>query len=126
MNVGDENIVDELAIYDEMTQHIAQVERASADFIVAVEILRSATTSEEKYAALVQCYLYAADAEVEVDGVADAMAFYLAEYDAYNGSATTAIGEINTAVKVSVANVRASSGVKGIIAVIVKKITGEQ
>ena len=125
MNVGDDSIVEELAIYDEMTQYLARVERASADFILAVEALRLATTTEEKYAALVQCYIYAADAEVEVDGVANAMAFYLAEYEAYNSGIDTTITEINKAVDVSVANVRASSGVQGIIAVIVKKI-GEQ
>ena len=89
-------------------------------------MLRAATTQDEKYAALVQCYLYANDAEVEVDGVAEAMEYYLAEYEAYTNGISTTISEIGTAVKVSVANVRASSGVQGIIAVIVKKITGEQ
>ena len=126
MNVGDDNIATELAIYDAMTYHLAEVEKASAEFILAVEMLRAATTSDEKYAALVQCYLYANEAEIEVTGVADAMAYYLAEYEAYTNGVETAIAEINTAVKVSIANVRASSGVQGIIAVIVKKITGEQ
>lgn len=126
MNIGDENIAEELAFYDEMTFHLAAVEKASADFVYAVDILRAATTKEEKYAALVQCYISAADADEDVAGVADAMAYYLAEYEAYNSGIDTTICEINTAVKVSVAPVRATSGVREIIAVIVKKITGEQ
>ena len=126
MNIGDENIAEELAFYDEMTFYLAAVEKASADFVYAVDILRAATTTEEKYAALVQCYISAADADEDVAGVADAMAYYLAEYEAYNSGIDTTISEINTAVKVSVAPVRATSGVREIVAVIVKKITGEQ
>lgn len=126
MNIGDENIAEELAFYDEMTFYLAAIEKASADFVYAVDILRAATTKEEKYAALVQCYISAADADEDVVGVADAMAYYLAEYEAYNSGIDTTIAEINTAVKVSVAPVRATSGVREIVAVIVKKITGEQ
>lgn len=125
MNVGDETIQNELKIFDEMTFRLESMEKASNDFLVAVELLRAETEEEGKYLALVNCYMYAANADTSYAGVAEAMEYYLAEYNAYNGVANAIISEIDALTGVAVASVRANCGVSEIVAVIVKKITGE-
>ena len=124
MNVGDESIKEELAYYDELTFYLEAVELASEEFLKTVEALRAAE-GEEKFAALVHCYIAARDAEMEYDGVAEAMEYYLAEYEAYNSEVERTVDEIGSTVSVSVGSVRVAGGVREIVAVIVKKITGE-
>ena len=123
MNVGDENIEAELAIYDAMTFRLAEMERASEEFLVAAELLRNAATKEERYAALVSCYIAAVNADMDYEGVGEAMEYYLAEYAAYNNSANAIISEITALNNVAVGSVRANCGVNEIIAVVIKKIT---
>ena len=112
-----------IAVYDELTLYFETGEIASELFLDAVVILRGATTEEEKYAALVDCYVYAQDAVATYTGVADAMAYYQAEYDAYSSSANATI-EVIESMGVTVASVRSNCGVDAIIAVIIKKIFG--
>ncbi len=126
MNVGDESIAAELLIYDEMTFTLEAMEKASVEFLISVELLRAATTEEEKYAALVDCYISAANADMDYDGVAEAMEYYLAEYAAYNNTALAIASEIGAMNGAAVASVRANCGVDEIIAVIVKKISEEE
>ncbi|MBR3681269.1 MAG: hypothetical protein IKL79_04620 [Clostridia bacterium] len=125
MNVGDESIARELAIFDEMTFTLEAMRAASNEFIVSVELLRAAVTEEEKYLALVECAFYAGNADTDYAGVTEAMEYYLSEYNAYNGVATAIISEIESMTNAAVASVRANCGVNEIIAVIVKKITEE-
>ncbi len=123
MNVGDENIQNELAIFDAMTFQLADMEKASQEFLIAVELLRNATTKEEKYAALVSCYMSASNADMDYDGVSESMELYLAEYAAYNNVASAIISEITAMNDVAIGSVRANCGINEIIAVIIKKIT---
>lgn len=123
MNVGDETIANELAIFDRMTFQLEAMEQASKQFLVLVELLRSATDADERYAALVSCYLYASDADMQYEGVAAAMEYYLAEYNAYNNAAKLTVGEISAMNSVAVGSVRANCGTNEIVAVIVKKVT---
>ena len=110
-----------IAVFDEHTIYFENGERSSNLFLDAVVILRAAETNEEKYAALVDCYIYSIDAVLTYTGVAEAMEYYTAEYNAYNGSATATI-EVIENIGVAVGSVRANCGVSSIIAVIIKKI----
>ena len=123
MNVGDESIQSELAIYDAMTFQLADMERSSLEFLVAAELLRKAATKEEKYAALVSCYIAAANADMDYEGVGAAMEYYLAEYAAYNNATLATISEITALNSAAIGSVRANCGVNEIIAVIIKKVT---
>ena len=118
-----EGAAEAILVYDELTLYFENGEIASELFLDAVVILRGATTEEEKYAALVDCYIYAQDAVATYTGVAEAMAFYQAEYDAYTNSANATI-EVIEGMGVTVASVRSNCGVDAIIAVIIKKIFG--
>lgn len=125
MNVGDESIARELAVYDRLGEEFAYVQKMSTDFLLAVDLLRVATTEDERFSALVNCYRYATDAEEEIDGVAEAMAYYLEQYEAYNSMATQTNDTLDSVSVVSIGSLRANCGVKGIVAVIVKKL-GEE
>ena len=112
---------DAIAVFDEHTVYFENGEAASNLFLDAVVILRAAQTKEEKYAALVDCYIYSADAVLTYTGVMEAMEYYTAEYDAYNSTATSTI-EVIESIGVAVGSVRSNCGVTSIIAVIIKKI----
>ena len=116
-----EGALDAIAIYDEHTLWFENVDAASKLFLASVAVLESATTPDEKYAALVDCYVYSLDAEITYDGVASALEIFNREYEAYNASAN-AVNEAVAGVGVTVGSVRANCGVKSIIAVIIKKI----
>lgn len=118
-----EGAAEAIIVYDEHTLYFENGEIASKLFLDAVVVLRAATTEEEKYAALVDCYTYSLDAVDTYTGVAEAMAFYQAEYDAYTNAANSTI-EVIESMGVTVASVRSNCGVNAIIAVIIKKIFG--
>ena len=118
-----EGAAEAILVYDEHTLYFETGEIASKLFLDAVVILRAATTDEEKYAALVDCYTYSLDAVATYTGVAEAMEFYQAEYDAYSNAASSTI-EVIESMGVTVASVRSNCGVDAIIAVIIKKIFG--
>ncbi len=110
-----------IVVFDEHTDYFETGEISSTRFLDAVVILRTAETEEEKYAALVDCYIYSQDAVLTYDGVADAMSYFTAEYEAYNSTAVATI-EVIESIGITVGSVRANCGVDSIIAVIIKKI----
>ncbi len=110
-----------IAVFDEHTDYFETGEISSTRFLDAVVILRTADTEEDKYAALVNCYAYSKDAVLTYDGVAEAMEYFNAEYEAYNSAATATI-EVIESIGVTVGSVRANCGVSSIIAVIINKI----
>ena len=112
-----------IAVYDEHTSYFKTAEVSSKRFLDAVVILRAATTEDEKFAALVDCYIYSLDAEITYSGVKEAMEYYEVEYNAYSNAAHATIDAIE-GVGVTVGSVRANCGVKAVIAVIIKKIFG--
>ena len=112
---------DAIAVFDEHTVYFETGEISSTRFIDAVVILRAAETKEEKYAALVDCYMYSLDAVLSYPGVATELEYFTAEYNAYNDVANATI-EVIESIGVAVGSVRSNCGVSSIIAVIIKKI----
>lgn len=110
-----------IAIFDEHTLWFEKVDESSNLFLNAVVVLRGALTEDEKYAALVDCYVYSLDAEITYDGVSEAMEYFTAQYNEYNGYASS-VNEVVAGVGVTIASVRANCGVDNVIAVIIKKI----
>ena len=121
LDASGDDVKDAILIFDEHTIWFERGEAASVDFIEMVGVLEAATTEDEKYAALVQCYMYSLDAVPSYDGVSAAMQIYTAAYNEYNGYVTAA-NEVIDSTGNTVAAVRANCGVKPIIAVIIKKL----
>ncbi len=112
-----------IVIFDEFAIKLAEIERASIKFIEAVAIYNASEDEDAKYAALVECYANAKNANLSYEGVAEAMAEYTAAYDAYMNYAN-AVNETLAVSGHAVGSVRANCGITLIIAIIVKKIFG--
>lgn len=121
MNVGDESIAAELAIYDEFTEYFALVDASCTQFILNTGVLAAATTEDERFAALVDCYVLLPMIVDGYDGIDTALATYTAaaeENDAYATRVNAELAEVAT----SIGSVRANCSVGDIIAIIVKKV----
>jgi len=112
-----------IAVFDEHTDWFETIDISSRRFLESVAVLQTATTDDEKYAALVDCYVYSLDAEPTYDGVAEALEIFNTEYEAYNNSVET-VNVIVENVCVAVGSVRVNCGLSSVIAVIIKKIFG--
>lgn len=121
LDASEDDVKAAIKVFDEHTLYFETGETSSKLFLDAVVILRTAETEQEKYAALVDCYIFSADAVLTYDGVKEAMEYYTAEYNAYNSAAVATI-EVIENIGVTVGSVRANCGVNSIIAVIIKKI----
>lgn len=112
-----------IEIYDEYKIELEIIKESSVKFLEAVSIYNACETDEDRYAALVECYYNAQFAELSYEGVADAMAEYQAEYDAYMGY-VTAVNSDLVAAGNAVGSLRTNSGITTVIAIIIKKIFG--
>ena len=120
MNAGDESIAEELAYYDVLVAELTEAQKASEAFVVAVETLKLAANDDELYATLVDCYILSLSAEPDIEGVSEAMEYFLAEYNAYNASVAAVNDELSGSY-VAVGSLRANCGVGEILAIIIKK-----
>ena len=121
LNANYEGAQEAIAVFDAHTDYFEKGEISSTRFLDAVVILRTADTEEEKYEALVNCYIYSLDAVDTYTGVEEALEYFNAEYEAYSSTANEAIKVIES-IGVTVGSVRANCGAYSIIAVIVKKL----
>ena len=110
-------------IFDEYKINLDRIAESSVKFIEAVALYNACETEDEKYAALVECYYNAQFVEMSYDGAEEAMAEYLAAYNAYMGYAEAVNAEITTAGN-AVGSVRANCGITNVIAIVIKKLFG--
>ena len=110
-------------IFDEYKVNLDRIAESSVRFIEAVAIYRACETEDEKYAALVECYYNAQFVEMSYDGAEEAMAEYLAAYNAYMGY-VNAVNEDIAVTGNAIGSLRANCGITNVIAVIVKKLFG--
>jgi hypothetical protein len=110
-------------IFDEYKINLDRIAESSVRFIETVALYRTCETEDEKYAALVDCYYNAQFVEMSYDGAEEAMAEYLAAYEAYMSYAN-AVNEDITVTANAVGSVRANCGITNVIAIIIKKLFG--
>ena len=111
------------AIYEEYSARFELISISSEAFLEAVAVYTACETEEDKYAALVNCYYYAENAEMTYAGVSEAMAIYKAAYDAYMGYAEAVNNDI-AAIGNAVGSLRSHCGITQVIAIIIKKVFG--
>ncbi len=124
MNVGDESLAELIEYYDEVNAMIKNAEAASANFILATTTLAAAVEEGDKdaiFAALVDCYTFAADSQLSIEGVSEAMEFYVAQLNAYDSAVNESNAQISDGIH-AVGSVRANCGSTSVIAVVVKKL----
>lgn len=110
-------------IFDEYKVNLDRIAESSVAFIEAVAIYKACETEEDKYAALVECYYNAQFVEMSYDGAEEAMAEYLAAYDAYMNYVESVNNEV-TATGNAVGSLRVPCGITNVIAIILKKLFG--
>ena len=110
-------------IFDEYKVNLDRIAESSVAFIEAVAIYNACETEEDKYAALVECYYNAQFVEMSYDGAEEAMAEYLAAYDAYMNYVESVNNEV-TATGNAVGSLRVPCGITNVIAIILKKLFG--
>jgi hypothetical protein len=110
-------------IFDEYKINLDRIEKSSLGFIEAVAIYNACETEDDKYAALVECYYNAQFVELSYDGAEEAMAEYLAAYEAYMNYAES-VNEDITSTGNAVASLRVPCGITNVIAIIIKKLFG--
>ncbi len=112
-----------IEIYDDFEAKLRVIEESSLYFLESVAIYNACQTEDERYAALVDCYYNAQFAEMSYEGVEEAMAEYLAAYNAYMNYAEAVNAELTTTGH-AVGSFRSNCGINTIIAIIIKKIFG--
>ena len=110
-------------IFDEYKINLDRIAESSIAFIEAVAIYNACETDEDKYAALVECYYNAQFVELSYDGAEEAMAEYLAAYNAYMNYAES-VNEDVTASGNAVGSLRVPCGISNVVAIILKKLFG--
>ena len=110
-------------IFDEYKIKLDRIADSSVAFIEAVAIYNACETEEDKYAALVECYYNAQFVELSYDGAEEAMAEYLAAYNAYMNYAES-VNEDVTASGNAVGSLRVPCGISNVVAIILKKLFG--
>lgn len=122
-----EGTADRIAIFDEYITYFEMIDGASQNFIAAVAMLEKAVAegagADEIFELLVECYLYSEDAELSIDGVADAMAVFSEAANEYMAELGTVNGEVESFIQM-VGAVRANSGISPIISVVLKLMLG--
>ncbi|MBQ9085144.1 MAG: hypothetical protein IJY24_05755 [Clostridia bacterium] len=110
-------------IYDTYTDTLTIIKESSEKFLESMVLYKAtdAADKEAKFNALVTCYSYSINAELSFDGVEEAMAEFLADYNAYVGEVDTTNGELNAAAGI-MASSRANSGIAPIIAAILAQL----
>ncbi len=123
LNATVEGVDEALRIYDEHTLVFESAQKAADGLLAGVAILMSdeTDTADEKFAALVDCYGYSLEADVAIEGVAEALEVYEAQRAAFDAEAAANNAVISTSGAV-MGSVRANCGVKSVVAVIVKKL----
>ena len=123
IDVSVEGAAKAVEIFDEYKINLDRIAESSVKFIEAVAIYRACETEDDKYAALVECYYNAQFVEMSYDGAEEAMAEYLAAYNAYMNYAESVNAEISCTGN-AVGSLRANCGITNIIAIIIKKLFG--
>ena len=111
------------AIYDQCAIELALIEKASLDFIESVEYYTTCESADERYAALVECYVNAQYAERSYEGVTEALELFEKEYASYMDYVETVNADV-AATGAAVGSLRANCGITTIISIIIKKIFG--
>lgn len=115
-----------VVIYDQCAIEIDNAEEYTAAFVECVDYYTTCETAEERYAALVDCYFYSQYAEPScdsVEGVADAIDTFEAEYEAYMSYVQDVNADI-AATGAAVGSLRANCGITAIISIIIKALFG--
>lgn len=123
IDVSVEGASEAVEIFDEYKINLERIAESSVKFIETVAIYRACETEDEKYAALVECYYNAQFVEMSYDGAEEAMAEYLAAYNAYMNYAESVNAEITHTAN-AVGSLRANCGITNVIAIIIKKLFG--
>ena len=110
-------------IFDEYKLNLDRIAESSVKFLEAVALYKACETEDEKYAALVECYYNAQFVEMSYEGAEEAMAEYLAAYNAYMGYVEAVNAEITVSAN-AVGSLRANCGITNVIAIIIKKLFG--
>ena len=110
-------------IFDEYKINLDRIAESSVRFIEAVAIYKACETEDDKYAALVECYYNAQFVEMSYDGAEEAMAEYLAAYNAYMNYVDAVNAEITDSGN-AIGSLRTNCGITNVIAIIIKKLFG--
>ncbi len=123
LDISVEGTREAAALYEGFAVELETKATASVRFLDAVAVLEACDTEDEKYAVLVECYMYSADAEGSYEGVAAAMAVYKSAYDSYMGYAASVNGDISAGGN-AVGSLRAICGITPVISAILGYIFG--
>ena len=123
IDVSVEGTAKAVEIFDEYKVKLDRIAESSIAFIEAVAIYNACETEEDKYAALVECYYNAQFVELSYDGAEEAMAEYLAAYNAYMNYVESVNNDV-TATGNAIGSLRVPCGITNVIAIILKKLFG--
>jgi hypothetical protein len=123
VDISVEGTAKAVEIFDEFKINLDRIAKSSVAFIEAVAIYKACETEEDKYAALVECYYNAQFVELSYDGAEEAMAEYLAAYNAYMNYVDSVNNDV-TATGNAIGSLRVPCGITNVIAIILKKLFG--